>query len=104
MTAYRCIFALAALYNAAFGIWAGFFPQSFFTLFDLAPPRYPSIWACLGMVVGVYAIAYAHAAWKPEGATLWIGIGLLGKVLGHIGWVGAIWSGKLPPRTFELIL
>jgi hypothetical protein len=104
MTAYRCIFALAALYNTAFGIWAGFFPQSFFTLFDLEAPRYPAIWSCLGMVVGVYAIAYAHAAWKPEQATVWIAIGLLGKVLGPIGWVVTVWPGELPPRTFLLIL
>lgn len=101
---YRCIFALAALYNTAFGIWAGFFPHSFFTVFELAPPRYPSIWACLGMVVGIYAIAYAHAAWRPDQADLWIGIGLLGKVLGPIGWVVTVWSGELPPRTFLLIL
>ena len=104
MTAYRCIFALAALYNVAFGIWAGFFPQSFFTLFELDAPRYPSIWSCVGMVVGIYAIAYAHAAWKPEQATLWIAIGLLGKILGPIGWVVAVWSGELPARTFPLIL
>ena len=104
MIVYRCVFALAALYNTAFGIWAGFFPLSFFTLFDLDPPRYPSIWSCVGMVVGIYAIAYAHAAWKPEHATLWISIGLLGKVLGPIGWVAAIWSGELPPRTFLVIL
>jgi hypothetical protein len=39
MTAYRCIFALAALYNIAFGIWAGFFPQSFFTRSSAWKPR-----------------------------------------------------------------
>src|SRR5262249_4965259 len=104
MIVYRCVFALAALYNIAVGIWAGFFPLSFFTLFDLDAPRYPSIWSCVGMVVGIYAIAYAHAAWKPEQATLWISMGLLGKVLGPIGWVAAIWSGELPPRTFLVIL
>lgn len=101
---YRCIFALAALYNTAFGIWAGFFPQSFFTLFELEPPRYPAIWSCLGMVIGVYAIAYAHAAWKPEQGTVLIAIGLLGKILGPIGWVVTVASGELPPRTFLLIL
>jgi hypothetical protein len=35
---------------------------------------------------------------------LWIGIGLVGKVLGPIGWVATVWSGELPPRTFLLIL
>ncbi|HMF18971.1 MAG TPA: hypothetical protein VKE98_17315 [Gemmataceae bacterium] len=104
MTAYRCIFALAALYNTAFGIWAGFFPLSFFILFDLDPPRYPAIWSCVGMVVGVYAIAYAHVAWKPEQGTVFVIIGFVGKILGPIGWVVAVWSGELPARTFLLIL
>jgi hypothetical protein len=104
MTAYRSTFALAALYNTAFGIWAGFFPLSFFSLFDLDPPRYPAIWSCVGMVVGVYAIAYAHVAWKPEQGNVFVIIGLVGKILGPIGWVVAVWSGELPARTFLLIL
>ncbi len=104
MRFYRSLFALAAVYNAAFGIWAGFVPHSFFTLFQLDPPRYPSIWACLGMVVGVYALAYAYVAWKPQQGTPFIAIGLLGKVLGPVGWLAAVASGELPPRTFPLIL
>jgi hypothetical protein len=104
MKPYRILFALAALYNFAFGIWAGLFPQSFFTLFRLAPPVYPSIWACLGMVVGVYALAYAYVAWKPQDGDVLVAIGLIGKVLGPLGWVWSVWQGELPPRTFPLIL
>lgn len=104
MTAYRIIFALAAVYNIAFGLWAGLFPQAFFSIFELEPPRYPWIWACLGMVVGVYAVAYARAAWKPEDGDVLIGIGFLGKVLGPIGWVTHVMTGEVPPRTFPLIL
>ena len=37
MSAFRWLFALAAAYNAALGIWAGFCPQAFFTLFDRIP-------------------------------------------------------------------
>jgi hypothetical protein len=104
MRVYRSIFTLAAAYNALFGVWAGLFPHSFFTLFDLDAPRYPSIWACLGMVVGVYALAYAYVAWDPGRGTPFIAVGLLGKVLGPLGWLGAVASGELPPRTFPLIL
>src|SRR3954469_20575845 len=32
---YRWIFGLAAVYNAAFGLWAGLWPGSFFSLFQL---------------------------------------------------------------------
>src|SRR5262249_42503837 len=66
--------------------------------------RYPSIWACVGMVVGVYAIAYAYVVWKPERGDVFAVIGLLGKVLGPIGWLVAVWREELPPRTFPLIL
>jgi hypothetical protein len=103
-TLYRWLFAFAAAYNFSFGIWAGLFPQSFFTLFELEQPRYPSLWACLGMVVGVYGFAYAYAAVLPGHGRPFIAIGLLGKVLGPIGWLGTVAAGELPPRTYFLIL
>jgi hypothetical protein len=104
MRAYRWWLSGAALYNVGFGIWAGLFPHSFFQLFRLDTPRYPSIWACLGMVIGLYALAYAAVAWRPERGDLLVLIGLLGKVLGPAGWLIAVRSGELPPRTFPLIL
>ncbi len=104
MRAYRVIFCLAAIYNFAFGVWAGFFPRAFFSVFDLEPLNYPSIWSCLGMVVGLYGVIYAYAALEPERSDVLIGVGLVGKVLGPIGWLTAVSSGELPPRTFPLIL
>jgi hypothetical protein len=104
MSFYRVVFALAAIYNTAFGLWGGLRPQAFFEWFELEPPRYPWVWACLGMVVGVYGVAYAWAAWKPEQADVLIGIGLLGKVLGPMGWLWNVAAGEIPPRTFPLIL
>jgi len=86
---FRIVFVLAGCCNLAFGIWVGFWPLHFFELFELELPRYPEIWACLGMVVGVYGLLYWHAAWKPETGRPIIAIGLLGKVLGPIGMV---WS------------
>ncbi len=82
---FRISFALAGCYNLAFGLWAGVWPLAFFQLFDIAPPRYPGIWACLGMVVGVYGLLYWRAAWRLETACPIIAVGLLGKVLGPIG-------------------
>jgi len=82
---FRIAFAAAGLYNLAFGLWAGFWPLAFFQLFEIAPPRYPGIWACLGMVVGVYGLLYLHAAWELEAAWPIIAVGLLGKLLGPIG-------------------
>ncbi len=82
---FRIAFVLAGIYNLAFGLWAAIWPQAFFALLDIAPPRYLNIWACVGMVVGVYGLLYWHAAWKLERAWPVIAVGLLGKVLGPIG-------------------
>ncbi|HEV8658367.1 MAG TPA: hypothetical protein VGS96_07030 [Thermoanaerobaculia bacterium] len=101
---YRFIFTAAAAYNIAFGLWAALFPRAFFRLFHLAPPRYPGIWACLGMVVGLYGAGYAYAAWRLDRAVPFIAIGLAGKVLGPIGWVLSVGSAELPARTFPLIV
>ena len=35
---YRLILLLAAAYNMAFGAWAGFWPRSFFDVFQLSQP------------------------------------------------------------------
>src|SRR5437016_5078647 len=84
---FRSVFATAGAYNIAFGLWAALWPMAFFNWFNLAPLRYPGIWACLGMVVGVYGLLYWYAAWKPDAAWPIIAVGLLGKMLGPIGMV-----------------
>jgi hypothetical protein len=94
---FRIALVLAGCYNLAFGLWAGFWPQDFFELFAIEPPRYPRIWACLGMVVGVYGLLYWHAAWKLETAWPIIAVGLLGKVLGPIG-MGLSFGDDWPRR------
>ena len=101
---YRLIFAAAAVYNLAFGLWAALFPRAFFLRFAMAPPTYPSIWACLGMVVGVYGLGYAYAAWRLDRAAPFVAIGLLGKLLGPAGWLLAVSHGEWPVRTVTLIL
>lgn len=101
---YRLVFAAAAVYNLAFGLWAALFPRAFFARCEMAPPTYPSIWACLGMVVGLYGLGYAYAAWRLERAAPFIAIGLLGKLLGPVGWLLAVGSGEWPVRTVTLIL
>jgi len=101
---YRIIFGLAATYNAAFGLWATLWPRSFFDCFEIAPPNYPSLWRCLGMVVGLYAILYGYSAWRLDRARPIILVGLMGKVLGPIGWFMVTKSGEWPLRTFPLIV
>ena len=100
----RLALNLAALYNLAFGAWAVLLPGSFFAWLGIAEPQYPSVWACLGMVIGLYGVLYAWAArHDAQPAARWIvGVGLLGKIAGPIGMVLAIRSGELPPRAFQV--
>jgi hypothetical protein len=98
---FRIAFVLAGFYNLAFGLWAAIWPLAFFRLFDIPLPRYPGIWACLGMVVGVYGLLYWRAAWKLENAWPIIAVGLLGKVLGPIGM--ALSFGDDWPRRLGMI-
>src|SRR3989442_11661987 len=56
------------------------------------------------MVVGTYGLGYAYAALRLERAAPFIAIGLIGKVLGPIGWVLTVRSGEWPVRTFPLVL
>ena len=78
-------------------------PNSFFDLFQLARPRYPSIWSTLGLVLGLYGVLYAYAALRLDRARPIIAIGLAGKILGPVGWILTVHSGELPIRTFPLI-
>lgn len=55
------------------------------------------------MVVGLYGLGYGYAAWRLDRAGPFVAIGLAGKVLGPIGWAGAVISGEWPIRTFPLI-
>jgi small multidrug resistance pump len=101
---YRLIFSLAALYNIAFGIWACIWPGALFAMLEMAAPNYPSLWQCLGMVVGLYGILYAYAAIRLERAKLIIVIGRAGKILGPIGMFIAFQSGEWPLRAVTLIV
>ena len=101
---YRLAFGAAAVYNIAFGLWASLFPLAFFRLFGLETPRYPSIWACLGMVIGLYGVGYAYAAWRLDRAFPFIAIGLAGKILGPIGFVISVVQHELPSRMFPLLV
>lgn len=101
---YRTVFLLAAAYNIAFSLWMSLCPAAFFELFRMAPPRYPGIWQCLGMVIGLYGLLYAHAARHLDRARPIILVGLLGKLLGPIGWIQTVAAGAWPLRTLPQLV
>lgn len=99
---HQITFALAGAYNLAWGAYSALDPQWLFRFSGMPPMNYPEIFACLGMVVGVYGFLYWQVAREPERGFSIAAIGLLGKVLGPIGLAQLIWSGAWPARSVVL--
>ena len=96
LTRYRPWFYAAALYNLLWGSITILFPKLFFQLIGMPVPGLLPLWQCIGMFVLVYAPAYYWAGRHPERHAHLIAIGLLGKVLGPVGFVWAVANGQLP--------
>jgi hypothetical protein len=92
----RYVLWAAGLYNIAFGIFIVSFPLVLFRWGAMEMPRYPQIWQCVGMIVGVYGVGYAIAAEAPFQHWPIVLVGLLGKVFGPIGFLFAAMHGELP--------
>lgn len=96
---HRIVFALAGAYNLAWGAYSAADPQWLFRFANMPLSNYPEIFACLGMVVGIYGFLYWEVARVPERGFLIAAVGLLGKVLGPIGLVQLIASGAWPLKS-----
>lgn len=92
----RVVLWIAAAYNLVWGALVVLAPLAPFRWAGLEPPRYPEIWQCVGMIVGVYGIGYGLAARDPYRHWPIVLVGLLGKIAGPIGFVDAALSGRLP--------
>ena len=92
----RAVLLLAAVYNLVWGAFVVLFPLEPFRWAKMDPPRYPEIWQCVGMIVGVYGVGYFIAAFRPLRHWPIVLVGLLGKLCGPVGMAQAIWQGRLP--------
>jgi hypothetical protein len=101
---HRITFLLAGLYNLAWGGVSILDPQWLFRFAGMPPQNYPEIFACLGMIVGLYGILYLEVARVPEQGWLIAGVGLAGKVLGPIGWLYLVGTHQWPMTTLILCL
>ncbi|MFM7467926.1 MAG: hypothetical protein ACKO37_00275 [Vampirovibrionales bacterium] len=81
----------AAIYNAAWGAWVILFPLTLFQWMHMPVPNYPELWQCVGMIVGCYALGYAIAVLAPYRYWPVVLVGLVGKLLGPIGFVKAVY-------------
>ncbi len=101
---HRTLFFCAGLYNIAWGLYAAADPQWLFRFARMPLQNHPQIFACLGMVVGLYGLVYWEIARVPERGWPLAAIGMLGKVFGPIGLAQLIWSRQWPPATLALCL
>jgi len=101
---HRAVFVAAGVYNLAWGAWSALDPQWLFRFAGMEPINQPAIFACLGMVVGLYGVLYLEVARVPERGWLLAAVGLAGKVLGPIGLAVLLYRGAWPPRSAVLCL
>ncbi|CAN5254329.1 hypothetical protein BH18ACT10_BH18ACT10_08920 [soil metagenome] len=101
---HRTVFIVAGVYNVGWGLYAAIDPQWLFRFADMPPLNHPQIFACLGMVVGLYGLIYLEVARTPEKGWLLAAVGLLGKLLGPAGWAYLVLGGTWPLATVILIL
>jgi hypothetical protein len=99
---HRAVFLAAGLYNLSWGLFSVLDPQWLFRFAAMPLQNHPEIFACLGMVVGLYGVLYLEVARVPERGWLPAAVGLLGKVLGPLGWLGLISSGQWAIATAVL--
>src|SRR4030095_11585277 len=101
---HRLVFCAAGIYTTPGGLYPFWDPKWLFRYSGLPLQNHPQIFACLGMVVGLYGVIYFEVARVPERGWLLAAVGLVGKVLGPIGLAQLIWSGSWPKSTIILSL
>jgi hypothetical protein len=101
---HQITFLLAGVYNIGWGLFVALNPNWLFSFAGMEPINYPDVFACLGMVVGLYGIVYLEIARRPERGFLLALVGLIGKILGPIGLFLLIAQGAWKPATIVMCL
>lgn len=89
----KFILIAAGIYNLVWGLIAIIEPGLYFNFSKMPLPNYPELWQCIGMIVGVYGIGYIIASFDPYKHWPIILVGLLGKILGPVGFINAYIKG-----------
>ncbi|MBT5231118.1 MAG: alkyl hydroperoxide reductase [Methylococcales bacterium] len=95
-TFYRSIFYSAAIYNIAWGLTTVLFPNLMFELLGIEPLNYPFMMSGIGMMVGVYGYGYWVVARHIRQYPQLVVIGIMGKLLGAVGWSYHVYLGDIP--------
>lgn len=93
----RRVLVVAGFYNLLWGAFVILAPNALFSWMGATLPNYPSLWQCVGMIVGVYGIGYLAASLDPFRHWPIVLVGLLGKIFGPIGFIdAALIRGEFP--------
>jgi hypothetical protein len=93
----RTVLVAAGVYNLLWGALVSLAPEWSLSLLGLeSTGAAPLLWACIGMIVGVYGAGYLIAARDPARHWPIVLVGLLGKIFGPIGFAAAAARGDLP--------
>ncbi|MBU44076.1 MAG: alkyl hydroperoxide reductase [Spirochaetaceae bacterium] len=93
----KLILQLAAIYNIIWGAYVVLFPMHFFSALGMEPINHVAIWQGMGMVIGVYGVAYWLASYDPIRHWPIVAVGLLGKLLGPLGYAYNALTGTIDP-------
>lgn len=96
----------AAAYNVVFGLYTLLLPKHYFAWSGLGSnaPNPQALWPCIGMIVAVYGLGYAIAATDPLRHWPIVLVGLIGKILGPLGFLDGVIRGALPPKFGWILL
>jgi hypothetical protein len=102
---HRTAFLAAGLYyNLGWGLHAAVDPQWLFRFARMPPQNHPEVFACLGMVIGLYGVLYLEVARLPEQNWPVAAIGMAGKLLGPLGFAHLLLTGQWPLRAGIIVL
>lgn len=90
----RLTLYLAGIYNIIWGCVVSLFPKELFLLANMAAPNYPELFQCIGMMIFVFGIAYLAAAHDPIKHWPIVMAGLLGRILGPLGFLYGALNGR----------
>jgi small multidrug resistance pump len=94
----------AAAYNLAWGAVNVLWPKRALRVLGVPADEPPVAWQTVGMMVAAYAPAYWWASRDPLPRAHLVAVGLTGKILGPLGFVWAVRTGRLPLRFGLTIL
>ena len=101
---HQATFVAAGIYNIVWGCYAVLDPQWFFRAAGLPLSNSPQIFACLGMVLGLYGLLYLEVARRPEQGWSIAAVGFVGKLLGPLGLAWLIVTGVWPFSTVIIVI